>query len=72
MFHSSLCQSLFKSSGLHGAWESAQNKAVESGVSKNKLVATLKKLYVRHNDLINPYNVAVSWIVSDVFANDEP
>ena len=27
---------------------------------------------MRHNDLINPYNVAVSRIVSDVFANDKP
>ena len=38
---------------------------------KAKLVATLKKFYRRH-DLVNPYNVAVSRIVSDVFANDEP
>ena len=36
------------------------------------LVATLKKFYGRHHDLVNPYNVAVSRIVSDVFANDEP
>ena len=38
---------------------------------KTKLVATLKKFYGRHHDLINPYNVSVSRIVSDVFANDE-
>ena len=25
-----------------------------------------------HHDLVSPYNVAVSRIVSDVFANDEP
>ena len=31
-----------------------------------------KKFYGRHHDLVNPYNVAVSRIVSDVFANDEP
>ena len=36
-----------------------------------KLVATLK-FYGRHHDLVNPYNVAVSRIVSDVFANDAP
>ena len=36
------------------------------------LVATLKKFYVRHHDLVNPYNVAVSRIVSDVFASDAP
>ena len=38
----------------------------------NKLVATLKKFCGRHHDLVNPYNVAVSRIVSDVFASDEP
>ena len=31
-----------------------------------------KKFYGRHHDLINPYNVAVSRIVSDVFASDAP
>ena len=35
-------------------------------------VATLKKFYRRHHDLVNPYNVAVSRIVSDVFASDAP
>ena len=59
-------------SGLHGAWESAHYKVAEPGVSKNKLVAILKKFYGRHHDLVNPYNVAVSRIVSDVFANDAP
>ena len=39
---------------------------------KTKLVATLKKFYGRHHDLVNPYNVAVSRIVSDVFASDAP
>ena len=61
-----LCQSLFKLSGLHGAWESAHYKVVEPGVSKSKLVSTLKMFYRRHHDLLNPYNVAVSRIVSDV------
>ena len=28
--------------------------------------------YRRHHDLVNPYNVAVSRIVSDVFASDAP
>ena len=27
---------------------------------------------VLHHDLVNPYNVAVSRIVSDVFASDAP
>ena len=39
---------------------------------KKKLVATLKKFYERHHDLVSPYNVVVSRIVSGVFANDEP
>ena len=41
---------------------------------KKKLVATLKEFYMygRHHDLVNPYNVAVSRIVSDVFASDAP
>ena len=39
---------------------------------QTKLVATLKKFYGRHNDLVNPYKVAVSRIVSDVFASDAP
>ena len=47
-------------------------KLLNQGYQKTKLVATLKKFYGRHHDLVNPYNVAVSRIVSDVFANDEP
>ena len=47
-------------------------KFLSQGYQKAKLVATLKKFYVRHHDLVNPYNVAVSRIVSDVFANDAP
>ena len=64
--------SLFKLSGLHGAWESAPYKVVEPGYQKAKLVATLKKFYGRHQDPVNPYNMAVFRIVSDVFANEEP
>ena len=44
-------------------------KLLSQGYQKAKLVATHKKLYERHHDLVNPYNVAVSRIVSDVFAN---
>ena len=43
-------------------------KLLSQGYQKIKLVATLKKFYGRHHDLVNPYNVAVSRIVSDVFA----
>ena len=38
----------------------------------NRRLATLKTFYGRHHDLLNPYNVAVSRIVSDVFASDAP
>ena len=37
---------------------------------KKKTIATLTKFCGRYHDLVNPYNVAVSRIVSDVFAND--
>ena len=47
-------------------------KLLSQGYQKTKLVATLKKFYWRHHDLVNPYNVAVSRIISDVFANDAP
>ena len=38
-------------------------KLLSQGYQKTKLVATLKKFYGRHHDLVNPYNVAVSRIV---------
>ena len=47
-------------------------KLLSQGYQKSKLVATLKKFYGRHHDLVNPYNVAISRIVSDVFPNDAP
>ena len=42
-------------------------KLLSQEYQNTKLVATLKKVYGRHHDLVNPYNVAVSGI-----ANDEP
>ena len=47
-------------------------KLLSQGYQKTKVVATLKKFYGRHHDLVNPYNVSVPRIVSDVFANDAP
>ena len=47
-------------------------KLLSQGYQKTKLVATLKKFCGRHHALVNPYNVAVSRIVFDVFPNDEP
>ena len=65
-------QNLFKLSGLHGAWESAHYNVVEPGVSKNQTGSNTYDFYGRHHDLVNPYNVAVSRSVSDVFASDAP
>ena len=42
------------------------------GHQKIKLVSTLKKLYGRNHDLVNPYNVAVSRFISDVFVTTNP
>ena len=47
-------------------------KLLSQWYQKTKLVATLKKFYWRHHDRVNPYNVADSRIVSDVFAGDAP
>ena len=47
-------------------------KLLSQGYQTTKLVATRKEFYGRHQDPVNPYNVAVSRIVSDVFASDEP
>ena len=47
-------------------------KLLSQRYQKTKLVATLKKFYERHHDLLHPYNVSVSRIVSDVFVNDAP
>ena len=47
-------------------------KLLSQGYQSIKLVAALEKFYGRHHDLVNLYNVAVSRIVSDVFANDAP
>ena len=49
-----------------------KKKQQQKKTKTNKLLSTLKKFYRRHHDLVNPYNVAVSRIVSDVFATDAP
>ena len=40
-------------------------RLLSQGYKKTKLVATLKKFYGGHHDLVSPYNVAFSRIVSD-------
>ena len=47
-------------------------KTLSQGYQKTKLVATLKTFNGKQHDLVNPYNVAVFRIVSDVFASDAP
>ena len=47
-------------------------KLLSQGYQKTKLVAAPKKFYGRYHNLVNPYNVAVSRIVSDGFASDAP
>ena len=47
-------------------------KLLSQGYQKTKLVATLKKFCGKHHDLVHPYNMAVSRIVSDDFASDTP
>ena len=37
-----------------------------------KLVLTRKKLYGRHHDLVNPYNVVVSGLISNALATAKP
>ena len=64
---------IHKKFGSHkGSQLSSCIKIVEQGVSKYKQIATLKKFYGRHHDLVNLYNVAISRIVSLYFANGEP
>ena len=45
-----------------------------SKVGEMSLCSVRNKIlgFGRHHDLVNPLNVAVSRIVSDVFANDAP
>ena len=47
-------------------------RLLNQGYQANKLVATLKKFYGKHHDLVDPYNVAVSRMISDVLATDKP
>ena len=47
-------------------------KLLSQRYQKNKLVTSHKNFYGRYHDLVNLYNVAVSRIVSDGVANNEP
>ena len=57
---------------LKSCWAGGIKKKKKKKKKQKKLVATLKKFCGRHHDLVNPYSVAVSRIVSDVFANYAP
>ena len=56
----------------HPATSRCDSTLLQAGAIKTKLAATLKKFYGRHHDLVNPYNVSVFRIVSDVFAKGTP
>ena len=53
-------------------YKKKKEKLLSQGYQKTKPVATFMKFCGRHHDRVNPYNVAVSRIFSNVFANDEP
>ena len=55
---------LFQISGLYRTRESANYYVVE-GYQRTKLVATLKKFYGRHHNLVTPYNV--TWLFPESF-----
>ena len=56
--------------------EDCSLRAVDSGIHKKlnwcQPLRTLKKLYGRHYDLVNPYDVAVFSLISDGFATTKP
>ena len=41
-------------------------KLLSRGYRRTKLVSTLKKFYGRHHDLVDPYSVAASKLVTDL------
>ena len=45
------------------------NKSFSQGYRKAKLVSTVKKFCGRHHDLVDPYNVDVSKLISDLMAS---
>ena len=51
---------------------SYQLRGIKKKKKKKKMVATVKKFYGRHHDLVNPYNVAVPELFLMSFATDEP
>ena len=46
-------------------WKLLTSKLLSQGNSRAKLVSTLKKFCGRHHDLVDPYNVAASKLVTD-------
>ena len=46
--------------------EITHHKIVVTGYRSTKLVSTLKKFYGRHHDLVDPYSVAASKLVTDL------
>ena len=44
-------------------------KLLSQDYRKAKLVSAVKKFYGRHHDLIDPHNVAVSKLISDLLGS---
>ena len=53
-------------------WKLLTTTLLTQGYQRTKLVSTLKKFYVRHHDLVYPYNVVVSRNIANVLATDKP
>ena len=47
------------------------NKLLSQDYCKAKILETVKKFYGRHHDLVGPYNVVVSKLISDLMASVE-
>ena len=49
-----------------------RGKLLNNELLFTKFMSTLKTLYERHHDVFDPYNVAVSKLISDLMATTEP
>ena len=43
------------------------SKLLKQGYTRNRLIATLKKFYGRHNNLVNKFDMSVTRIITDLF-----
>ena len=47
------------------------NRLLSQSYRKAKIVSTVKKFYGTHHNLVDPYNVAISKLISDLMASVE-